>query len=104
MAFGVIEEERSGSEGKRLVAIVYGRVQGIGFRFFTQAQARRLGLTGYVCNRRDGAVEVVAEGKKEDLRKLLNRLRTGPRMAVVERVEADWQGATSQYGGFGIRF
>ena len=104
MAFEVIEGEKSRPEGKRLVAIVYGRVQGIGFRYFTQAQARRLGLTGHVRNRWDGAVEVMAEGQEEALRRLLNKLRIGPRAAVVERVEVDWQEATNQYRGFGIRF
>lgn len=86
------------------MATVYGRVQRIGFRYFTQAQARRLGLTGYVRNRWDGAVDVVAEGQEEDLRRLLNRLRMGPRAAVVEKLETEWQEATNQYKGFGIRF
>ena len=104
MAFGVIERGSPSPERKRLVATVCGRVQGIGFRYFAQAQARRLGLTGYVRNRWDGAVEVVAEGQEEDLRKLLDKLRMGPPAAVVEKVAIDWQEATSQYKGFGIRF
>jgi len=49
-------------------------------------------------------VDVVAEGQEEDLRRLLNRLRMGPRAAVVEKLETEWQEATNQYKGFGIRF
>ena len=56
----------SGTAGRdqRLTAIVHGDVQGVGYRFFAQRQAARLGLRGYVRNLRDGTVEVVAEGPR----------------------------------------
>ena len=49
---------------KRLEAIVYGYVQGVYFRYYTKREAENLGLTGWVANRSDGAVQVVAEGDK----------------------------------------
>ena len=84
--------------------VVYGRVQGIGFRFFTREQAKRLGLTGYVRNLPDGGtVEVVAESEKDRLENLLKYLRAGPPGARVERVEANWSEYTGQYDDFSIR-
>jgi len=54
-------------ERRRLKAEIVGDVQGVGFRYFAQSQARRLGLDGYVRNRYDGAVEVEAEGDATSL-------------------------------------
>lgn len=67
--------------------VVYGRVQGVGFRWFVKHQADRLGLRGSVTNLRDGSVEVVAEGAEDGLQALLEALRRGPPGARVERVE-----------------
>lgn len=67
---------------------VHGRVQGVGFRAFVWRQAQRLEVTGWVRNRYDGTVEVLADavaGEHEKLRDLLHR---GPSLAVVERVDA----------------
>lgn len=66
---------------------VYGRVQGVGFRAFVQRHARSLGLVGYARNMPDGSVEVLAEGSEASLEILLRRLKEGPRMARVSRVE-----------------
>jgi acylphosphatase len=89
---------------ERLVAEVRGRVQGVGFRFFVQDEARHLGLGGYVRNLPDGRrVEVVAEGPRGSLEVLLAELRRGPPGAYVERVNADWRLATGEFAGFGIR-
>ncbi|MGQ3903305.1 acylphosphatase [Mixta calida] len=68
-------------------AWVYGRVQGIGFRYSTQAQAQQLGLTGYARNLDDGSVEVLACGDNAQLEQLLAWLKAGgPRSARVDRV------------------
>ena len=94
----------AGMAAKRVVAEVRGRVQGVGFRFFVQDEARRLGLGGYVRNLPDGRrVEGVAEGPRADLEVLLAALRRGPPDAYVERVSADWRPATGEFVGFGIR-
>lgn len=62
---------------------VGGRVQGVGFRYYTQCEAERLGVRGYVRNLPDGRVEVLAEGDSGAVRQLLAWLRTGPDTAHV---------------------
>ncbi|NLE77940.1 MAG: acylphosphatase [Chloroflexi bacterium] len=89
---------------RRLEAIVHGAVQGVGFRYHTRLHARRLGLTGYVCNRWDGTVEVVAEGSGEALLALLEFLHQGPAAAEVLRVETTWEAARGEYHDFGVGF
>jgi len=91
-------------ELERLRAIVYGRVQGVGFRYFTQREASALGLTGYVRNRWDGTVEVVAEGPRQALERLVARLRIGPRSAYVRDVSLEWGEATGEFRYFNVRF
>lgn len=87
------------SEGlQRLYAVVHGRVQGVGFRYATQEQARSLGLVGFVRNRYNGTVEVVAEGNRAALQHLLSWMRRGPNLALVTRIEEDWEQRPS--GGF----
>jgi acylphosphatase len=66
---------------------VFGLVQGVGFRYSAQAEAIRLGLTGFVRNRRDGTVEVQLEGDEASVGQMVGWLRAGPRGARVERVE-----------------
>ena len=66
---------------------VYGRVQGVGFRWWTRGVAEELGLSGVVRNLRDGSVEVRASGEASQLERLERRLREGPRLARVDRVE-----------------
>ncbi len=65
---------------------VTGRVQGVGFRWFVRQRARALGLSGWVANRQDGSVEIVAEGSDESLRVLTNAVREGPEGARVTLV------------------
>lgn len=71
---------------------VFGKVQGVGFRWFTRERARRWGLVGWVRNRRDGSVEIVTEGPASSIDGLIEMLRKGPPGASVtsiERSEAD---------------
>lgn len=67
--------------------LVYGMVQGVGFRWFVARHARGLGLRGYARNLPDGSVEVVVDGQDESLPELERLLRAGPANAAVERVE-----------------
>lgn len=92
------------SEKVRLSAIVHGRVQGVGFRFFAQLRASELGLTGYVRNRWDGTVEVVAEGEGDALRRFLGELRMGPRSAIADRIDVRWEDYTGEFRYFEVRF
>ena len=87
-----------------LHAIVHGRVQGVGFRFFVQRRAGEKGLSGWVRNLPDGAaVEVLAEGPRSTLEALVSDLHRGPRMALVEKVDVSWREAAGAFEGFGIR-
>ncbi|HBX69642.1 MAG TPA: acylphosphatase [Chloroflexi bacterium] len=87
----------------RLHAVVEGRVQGVGFRYFTQERAVFLGLTGWVRNRWDGTVEVVAEGPQADIEILLKALQRGPRAGTTQNVKFDWLEATGEFSSFRIR-
>jgi acylphosphatase len=85
----------------RLRAIVHGHVQGVFFREDTRRRGETLGLKGLARNLPDGtSVEVVAEGKKEDLRALADFLRTGPPAARVDRVETEWSDYSGEYTEF----
>jgi acylphosphatase len=89
----------------RLSATVYGRVQGVYFRYFVRNKARELGLKGYVRNLGSGdAVEVQAEGEKPQLDRLLKQLKMGPPGARVKRVEIDWSDYSGQFTNFNIRY
>lgn len=83
--------------------LISGRVQGVGFRFFTQAAAAPEGLHGWVRNRPDGGVEIQAEGDVEALDRFERRIQHGPPGARVDRVEVTEEGATGQDTGFSIR-
>ncbi len=85
-------------------ATVHGLVQGVFFRTFVEEHAQRLGLRGYVRNLPSGEVEVVAEGERERVEKLVEYLRRGPPAAIVRRVVTDWSDYTGCYSGFRIRY
>jgi acylphosphatase len=87
---------------ERLHGVVHGAVQGVGFRFFLIRRARALGLTGWVTNRDDGAVEFVAEGAHGDLEQLERAARSGPRQARVTTVDVGWSSATGGLDSFDI--
>ena len=83
--------------------LIGGRVQGVGFRFFTEAAAACEGLHGWVRNRPDGRVEVVAEGDSEALERFERHVRQGPPSARVENVEMDDTTPSGRDTGFSIR-
>jgi len=84
----------------RLTAWVHGRVQGVGFRWWTRSRASELGLHGYASNLADGRVEVVAEGPKEHCDKLLELLRGGTTPGHVDLVVERWSDAKGNVTGF----
>jgi acylphosphatase len=87
-----------------LQATVHGYVQGVFFRAFVSHWAEELGLSGYVRNLPTGAVEVVAEGEKKQLEKLISHLKVGPPSAKVEKVVANWSEYSGNYSGFSVRY
>ncbi|MAE10405.1 MAG: acylphosphatase [Dehalococcoidales bacterium] len=83
---------------------VHGRVQGIGFRYFIMKYAVELGLTGYVCNLPDTtAIEVEAEGERDQLEKLIEYLEVGALGTKVETVDIDRSEYSGDYSKFDIR-
>ncbi len=90
-------------ESVRLSAVVHGMVQGVSFRYYTRREANRLGLRGYVRNRSDGTVEVVAEGPRRAVEALYSWLQSGPPMAEVREVEASWGPPAGGWVSFEVR-
>jgi acylphosphatase len=91
--------ERDGLPARRSVSVtIEGKVQGVGFRNWTQRMAGQLNLSGWVRNRRDGSVEAVLSGPVDRVEEALQRCRMGPRsskvtnVAVVEDVEPVHEG------------
>ncbi len=81
-----IDLMESAAEVIRLTAFVHGRVQGVGFRWWTRARALELGLVGSATNLSDGRVQVVAEGGRVECQRLLDRLRSDTAPGVVALV------------------
>jgi acylphosphatase len=88
---------------RRVTIIVRGVVQGVCFRMYTQREAERLGLRGYVRNRADAAVEIVAEGDAAAVDRLIVWAKHGPPAAVVNDVEITDGESSGEFSGFGIR-
>jgi acylphosphatase len=98
------EDPDSIATRRTLHARVEGMVQGVGFRFSTVHQARRLGVNGYVRNLWDGTVEVVAEGREKQLQQLESWLHHGPPGAVVRRVHSRYAPYQGVYRSFGVDY
>jgi acylphosphatase len=82
--------------------LIKGRVQGVGFRWFVEREARLIGVGGWVRNRDDGVVEVVASGTNAELGLLYDRLLEGPRAARIDQVEVEDAAPFSGYKTFQI--
>ena len=88
----------------RLRAAVHGWVQGVGYRDFVSREAIRHRLKGYVRNASDGSVELEAEGPRAELEVFLDRLKSGPSMAEVKRVEVAWDAYRGEFAGWDLRW
>ena len=86
--------------GRRFV--ITGRVQGVGFRYFTLDAAIREGVTGWVTNRSNGCVEAYLEGEAEAVTRVERAIRRGPPGARVETVQVDVEEPGGAYSGFDI--
>ncbi|MFC0323601.1 acylphosphatase [Gallibacterium melopsittaci] len=82
--------------------IIYGLVQGVGFRYFTWREALRLGICGWVKNQTDGSVLVVAQGSEQQLMQFKQWLQQGPKTATVQYVETITVDSDKQYDSFSI--
>lgn len=83
-------------------ALVGGRVQGVGFRWFVMREARALGVRGWVRNRMDGDVELHAEGDRRAVDALLAAVARGPSSGRVDHVERSSVDPKGTYRGFEI--
>ncbi|OYD14584.1 hypothetical protein CH330_08230 [candidate division WOR-3 bacterium JGI_Cruoil_03_51_56] len=95
--------EKKGSLS-RIHAFVSGRVQGVFYRMFVVREATSRGLCGVVRNLDDGRVEVVAEGDREKLKNLVEKLRAGPRSALVREVTEEWEPYQHEFDDFHIDY
>jgi len=82
--------------------LITGRVQGVGFRWFVEREARVIGVSGWVRNRDDGAVEVLASGSNAQLGTLYDKLKEGPRAARIDVVEVEDAAPFSGYTTFQV--
>lgn len=89
---------------KQLHLIVTGRVQGVGFRYFAQMKAHDHQITGWVRNRTDGTVEIVAEGEKQNIYHYLKHIQDGSPFSTVKAVKVDERDAVSNFHSFTIKY
>ncbi|KUO41367.1 MAG: acylphosphatase [Hadesarchaea archaeon DG-33-1] len=83
---------------------ISGRVQGVFFRYETQAMAEELGVKGWVRNTPGGKVEAVFEGERGKVEQMLDFCRKGPPGARVTDVEVKWESYLEEFSSFNIRF
>lgn len=83
--------------------VISGRVQGVGFRYFTREAAAREGVNGWVRNLPDGRVEAIAEGEAGAMERFERHVREGPPGARISVVEVDDSATTTRETGFRIR-
>jgi acylphosphatase len=89
---------------ERIQAIISGRVQGVSFRYYARRKAGQLKLTGWVRNLRDGRVETVAEGPRDQLLAYIQFLHAGSPAAEVTKVDVEWQATSEELKGFEVRW
>ncbi|TDX51553.1 acylphosphatase [Orenia marismortui] len=94
----------SNKDLKAIKAAVKGRIQGVGYRANTHKRATQLGITGYIRNTAGNKVELVAEGKEDDLKELIEFLKVGPSGAEIEKFESEWIEATGDHIRFAIKY
>ncbi|MCY4401027.1 MAG: YdjY domain-containing protein [Candidatus Poribacteria bacterium] len=88
----------------QLYVLISGKVQGVGFRNFTQRNANQLGINGYAKNLANGKVEVVAVGDKLYLNELIKKLWQGPRSSKVDDIIIEERAITGEFKSFGVRY
>ena len=89
---------------KRVHAIISGDVIGVGYRSWAKRQAKQLGLSGWVKNREDDTVELVAEGPEEKLQAFIKQCHRGPDVAWVKKVDWIWQEAPAEFADFEVLY
>lgn len=99
MPFFILEENLD----KAYEIIVIGRVQGVGFRFFTQRKARLYGIKGYVKNQVNGNVKIIAVGETDKLKRFIKKIKIGPDFSWVADTRISELSNYSEYNEFSIK-
>ena len=89
---------------KTVHIIVKGKVQGVGFRYYTRRLAISLGLTGFVKNLAGGEVEIEAEGEKQNIQEMIRDLQTKDMSEYISDLQIDWSDQQNKYHDFVISF
>jgi acylphosphatase len=100
----VVMAAKIAMEKVRVRAIVEGRVQGVFFRHHTQEAAFKLGVKGWVKNRRDGCVEAVFEGDREKVNQIIQWCHRGPSEAKVRNVSVTMENYTGEFEDFYVTY
>lgn len=87
---------------RRVHVLIFGKVQGVSFRYHTYELAKKLGITGWVRNTSDGKVEAVFEGDRDKIEKILEFCKRGPSLARVEKVEVKEEKFKGEFKDFKI--
>ena len=88
---------------KKIQAIAKGKVQGVGFRMYTQSKAEELGVVGYVQNLDDGTVKIVAAGEDDRVDALIDWAKSGSPAAKVDNVQTEAMAYQEEFDSFEIR-
>jgi len=88
---------------KRVTLKIFGLVQGVGYRYLSRNEAKKQGFTGYISNRSDGSIELMAEGEEKKLKDFIDWCYNGVGTAQVKRIEQSWSAATGEFSDFMIR-
>ncbi len=83
---------------------VYGKVQGVGFRYYTLRQANKLGVKGWVRNVQDGTVEIVAQGDPASLDRLSAAVKQGSPASKVKRIHVEEIDGMNRYSSFQVKY
>ena len=98
------QEPQSDSNIVRAHIRVRGRVQGVGFRAHVEYRARQIGgLTGWVRNVGYDTVEAVAEGERDNVERLIEEMKQGPRASRVDESKVEWETPTGEFDRFGVK-
>lgn len=98
-----MEQQKNFMDSAAVKIVVYGHVQGVGYRYYIARTASELNIYGYAKNLYGGEVEIFAEGKKEFLEELVKRAQKGPPHACIDKAEIEWLVFKNKYHNFEIR-
>lgn len=89
---------------KKIKILISGLVQGVNFRYYIKEKANELGVFGWVKNLDNGNLEIIAQGERKNLEKLIKWCQTGPRFSQVRDLHIEWQKPQEEFKGFGIKY